>query len=120
MSGDLYLTIGKEYNKQQFSGLYSRFMRDEVLAEWKKNADEYSLEVYCHIGGGLVLGTAGWRYKIFREELALVLEAFRHGDQMLFDTFPELDESRICVHFRSADPQYNSVENWGSLKDYKI
>ena len=120
LSGDLYITIGKEYNTEQFSGLYSRFMRDEVLAEWKKKADEYSLEVYCHVSGGFVLGSAGWRYKIFREELALVLEALRYGDRMLFENHPELDKSRIFVNFQSANPKYNRVENWGSPEDYKI
>ena len=34
-SGDLYLTIGPEYNLDQISGWHTRFMRDEVLAEWK-------------------------------------------------------------------------------------
>lgn len=33
-TGDLYLTIGPAYNEEQTSGWYTRFMRDEVLAEW--------------------------------------------------------------------------------------
>jgi hypothetical protein len=34
-TGNLYLTIGLDYNVKQISGLYTRIMRDEVLAEWK-------------------------------------------------------------------------------------
>lgn len=31
----LYLSIGLTYNEQQISGRYTRFMRDEVLAQWR-------------------------------------------------------------------------------------
>jgi hypothetical protein len=47
-------------------------MRDEVLAEWRDEADGAVLHVYCHVSGGLVFGSAGWRYAIFRRELPLV------------------------------------------------
>jgi len=33
-TGDLYLTIGPDYDRRQISGWYTRLMRDEVLAEW--------------------------------------------------------------------------------------
>jgi hypothetical protein len=36
-TGDLYLTIGPDYDRQQISGWYTRLMRDEVLAEWDAN-----------------------------------------------------------------------------------
>lgn len=36
MTGDLFLTIGSTYDEQQISGLYTRLMRDEVLAEWQE------------------------------------------------------------------------------------
>jgi len=58
-------------------------MRDEVLADWRKDDDGSALHVYCHVSGGLVLGTAGWRYAIFQHELPLVLEAFGYGDRAL-------------------------------------
>jgi hypothetical protein len=32
-TGDLFLSIGSDYDKTQTSGLYTRLMRDEVLAE---------------------------------------------------------------------------------------
>ncbi len=34
VSGKLYLTIARNYDKAQISSWYTRFMRDEVLGEW--------------------------------------------------------------------------------------
>jgi hypothetical protein len=65
-SGDLFLTIGPGYDHRQISGWYPRFMRDEVLAEWRQDEEESALHLFCHVSGGLVLGLAHWRYLIFR------------------------------------------------------
>jgi hypothetical protein len=119
-TGELYLTIGRDFNLQQTSGWYTRFMRDEVLAEWKVGEAGFILQVYCHVSGGLILGTAKWRLSIFRRELPLVLEAIRYGDQRLFDAHPNLDQARILVHFQSPNPKYNKTEGWGSPIQYKI
>jgi hypothetical protein len=95
-------------------------MRDEVLAEWDETEEGPILRVYCHVSGGLVLGTAGWRYAIFRHELPLVLEAFRYGDRQLFEAQPELDAAPIMVHFRSSRRRYRRAERWGTLADYRL
>lgn len=118
-TGDLYLSIGNEYDLQQISGWYTRLMRDEVLAEWK-DGREISLHVHCHVSGGFVVGTAGWRYAIFRQHLPMVLQAFRYGDRALIDTYPHLGKSVVYVHFNSSDNRFNKVEAWGSLDDYRI
>jgi hypothetical protein len=52
-------------------------MRDEVLAELSHGIDNFAFRVYCHVSGGFIVGSAGWRYNIFRSELPLVLEAIR-------------------------------------------
>jgi len=119
-TGDLFLTIGPDYNPGQISGWYTRFMRDEVLAEWKVSQDGPSLDVYCHVSGGLVFGRAGWRDDIFRRELPLVLKAIRYGDRTLFAANPELDHATIWVHFQSSNPRYQKAENWGMPTDYKV
>ena len=118
MTGDLYLTIGKDYDMKQISGLYTRFMRDEVLAEWKSDEKGLSLHVYCHISGGLVFGRANWRESIFRSEMPLVLEAIRYGDRALFAAVPKLDKAPILVHLcrRSGE----RIEQWGMPSDYKV
>jgi hypothetical protein len=119
-TGDLFLTIGPEVDRNQISGWYTRFMRDEVLAEWDETEEGPVLRVYCHVSGGLVVGTAGWWYEIFRHELPLVLEAFRYGDRGLFEAQPELESAPVLVHFRSSRRRYRRVERWGALGEYRV
>lgn len=120
VTGDLYLTIGCDYNVKQISGWHTRFMRDEVLAEWKGSQDAPSLHVYCHVSGGLVFGRAAWRESIFRREIPLVLETIRYGDRTFFAANKELDNAPVWIHFQASDPQYNKTELWGVPADYKI
>jgi len=68
-TGDLYLTIGPDYDREQILGWYTRLMRDEVLAEWCREQEGPALHVYCHVSGGLVLGPPGWRYAIFQRAI---------------------------------------------------
>ena len=119
MTGDLYLTIGDDYDKKQISRLYTRLMRDEVLAELVKNEGCLELRVHCHVSGGLVVGTAKWRSDVFHTELPLVLEAIRYGDRNLFQTDPNLDQTPIKVCFHSHKSTYNQVEDWGVIGDYR-
>ncbi len=118
MTGDLFLSIGNEYDSKQISKLYTRLMRDEVLAELSSDASSFSFRVYCHVSGGFVLGTAKFRYKIFQSELPLVLEAIRYGDRILFKHNPELDNAPVFIHFKSSDRRFNKVENWGTMLEY--
>jgi hypothetical protein len=116
-TGELFLTIGQEYDEEQISGWYTRFMRDEVLAEWREGDEGPGLHVHCHVSGGLVFGPTGFRDAIFRRELPLVLEAFRYGDRALFAAHPELDHAPIRVRFHA---RYRRVERWGTPADYQI
>ena len=119
-TGDLFLTIGKSYDLAQIAGWYTRLMRDEVLAEWQYCEGQWFLLVHCHVSGGLVFGSAAWRYQIFQRELPLVLEAFRYGDHQLFLTHPELDQASAKVKFNAVQPVYQRVEEWGYLRDYSL
>jgi hypothetical protein len=120
MTGDLFLSVGPEYNQAQILGWYTCFMRDEVLAEWQEGDEGPSLHVYCHVSGGLVLGTAGWRYAIFQHELPLALEALRYGDRALFAAHPELDGAPLLVHFHARQRRYRRVQRWGAPADYRL
>jgi len=119
-TGDLYLTVGKDYDRRQISGIYTRLMRDEVLAEWRRDEDVVALHVYCHVSGGLVFGSAEMRDAIFRRELPLVLEAFRYGDGSLYEAVPGLERAPIWVHFISSSARYHRVDRWGVPADYRI
>jgi hypothetical protein len=118
-TGELFLSIGNRYNKKQVSGLYTRLMRDEVLAELALHDNSPVFRVYCHVSGGFVIGTARWRYGIFQSEMRLVLEALRYGDRILFDLKPDLDNTPVLVHFQSKDSRFDKVENMGTMADYR-
>jgi len=118
ITGNLFLSIGSEYDTKQTSKLYTRLMRDEVLAELVNNEGKLEFRVYCHVSGGFIVGSAGWRYNIFRSELPLVLEAIRYGDKALFEKNPELEHIPIYVHFHSGKKRYNIVEQWATLNAY--
>ena len=98
LTGNLFLTIGDDYDKKQISGLYTRLMRDEVLAELITNEE---LSIYCHGSGGLVI------------------EAIRYGDRTLFERYPGLDQIPVKVYFKSHKSRYHQTENWGVMADYK-
>ena len=119
-TGELFLTIGADYDLAQISGRYTRFMRDEVLAEWQKNENEYELHIHVHVSGGFVFGWASMRERIFRHHLPLVLQTFRYGDKEIFNLFPFLDESPIFVHFNSKNDKNNKIEEFGLIKEYKL
>ena len=48
-TGDLFLSIGHCYDTEKTSKLYTRLMRDEVLAELKKDTNDMALNVHCHV-----------------------------------------------------------------------
>ena len=119
-TGDLFLKIDCQYDKKQISSLYTRFMRDEVLAEWIDNGTNKELQIYLHVSGGIVFGWARMRDKIFQYHLPMVLKALIYGDSELFEAFPELVISSIIVHFRSNRTKYNKIKQYGIIKDYQI
>ncbi|MBD3190633.1 MAG: hypothetical protein GF308_08310 [Candidatus Heimdallarchaeota archaeon] len=119
-TGELFLTIGEDFDYNQISGLYTRWMRDEVLAEWQKKDDQFELHVYVHISGGFVFGWASLRNRIIRSHLPLVLEIIRYGDRKLFDIYSHLDETIIIVHFQSKRKKFDKIENFGEIKKYSI
>ena len=117
-TGELFLTIGENYNKKQIASLHTRLMRDEVLAELKQERQDFTLHIYCHVSGGLAIGTAGWRNNILHRHMRLVIEALHYGDRKLASGHPEFGKARVLVHFQSDDDRYNRVEDWGSLYAY--
>ncbi len=119
-TGDLFLSVGMDYDQLTISGWYTRLLRDEVLAEYLVNDDGPELHVYCHVSGGLVFGTASWRYSIFRYHMPDVLQAFHYGDGRFLIAQPEFDKAPVIVHFLSTNSRYNKVEPWGRLQDYQL
>jgi len=119
VTSKITLAISREINKAQLKGWYSKLQRDEVVAEWKRVQGKMSLHVHCHISGGNFMHNliANLRFYIFRKELPVVLEAFRHGDEELLKAYPDLDSSMVWVYFHSNVKEYNRVECWGPLAE---
>jgi len=118
-TGDLFLTVSSEFDDKQISKLYTRLMRDEVLAEWKTELDRFFLHICCHVCGGFVFGTASLRESIFRRELPLAIEAITHGDRELVLKDARLTRAEIIVHFQKPKAQNCKVEPWGYVTDYR-
>jgi len=119
-TGEIFLSIGKNFNQDQIRGFYKRFLRDEVLGEWVLEKSVYFLNIYVHVSGGVVFGTASFRNKILQMELPLVLESIRYGDRRMFNNNPKLDGSQIKVYFKSSKKQYNRIEKYGKPSDYEL
>jgi len=117
-TGELFLSIGREYDRKRISRLYTRLMRDEVIAEFSSDSSGLEFDVFCHVSGGLVVGGARWRYAIFQSELSLVLEAIRYGDRAVFEKNQKLDNTPVVVHFKSTNRRFNITQRWGVLSDY--
>ena len=115
-TGELYLTIGKEYDYDKIKKLYVRFMRDEVLAEWKKSNEIYELHIYVHISGGLVFGGARFRNAIIRSHLPLVFKIIKYSEKVLIASNSFLQDASIIVHFQSKRKKYDKIEKISDIK----
>ena len=113
-TGELFLSIGKEYDVKKLKGLYVRLMRDEVLAEWKKS-DVYELHIYVHVSGGFIFGGAKFRNKIIRSHLPLVYKVFSYAENNNIENSQEIKDASIVVHFQSKNKKYSKIENIGKL-----
>ena len=109
-SGDLFLTIGKDYDYKKVKQVYVRFMRDEVLAEWKNKEAKYELHIYVHISGGCICGGAGFRDKIIRSHLPLVFDIFRFVEKKQLQTDSSLQDAEFVIHFNSRRKKYDKTE----------
>jgi len=116
-TGELFLTIGQQYDLDQISGFYTHIMRDEVLAKWEED-DSLTLHVHCHVSGGLVVGSGRWREAIFRQHLPDVLRAFWWGDQPLIRATPQMAQAAVVVHFHARQKKLNRAEIWGRFEQY--
>ena len=118
-TGELYLTIATDIDREALNHWQTRLMRDEVVGEWCDDGPR--LELSCHVSGtGLNFGPASWRYGIFKHHMPMVLQILRHGDRLLYEAHPKLDTAPILVHFVSHRKQYHRVEHWGVPADHRI
>jgi len=117
ITGELFLSIGKEYDAKKLSNIHTWLMRDEVLGEWKYIHNP-RLDIHCHTSGGIVIGPAGWRDSIFRQHMPLVLEAILYGDRAFLSGNRIFIKAPVYVHFHSNRESLDCVEKWGEAGDF--
>lgn len=118
-TGDLFLSIGQCYDVEKTSKLYTRFMRDEVLAELKYE-DELSLNMHYHVSGGFVFGNAWLRYKILHRYVSYNIQAILFGDKSFFDKNSEFKQAPILVRFHYSNNKYEKTKKWGIVGEFTI
>ena len=113
LTGDLFLTIGPDYDHHALHALQVRLERDEVLGDWVLGADGPRLHLHMAAQGGLpVFGTGAMRCNIFRRYRPMVLEALRYGDRVFAEAHPELDDAPVVARFRWRRGRVED-EPWG-------
>ncbi|WP_195469490.1 staygreen family protein [Clostridium sp. D43t1_170807_H7] len=113
-SGELFLSIGKKYDLDQIN--YN--IRDEVLGSWEKDDKDYLL-ITLEVDNGEGISNTIKRDKIFRQKLTLALIAIVYGDNLFFENNKELYEAPVRVRFNSKVSEYDTLEEWGKVEDYK-
>ncbi|MCA0173610.1 staygreen family protein [Bacillus sp. RAR_GA_16] len=113
LTGELFLTIGKEYAIDRIS-----FIRDEVLGSFRNDCGLYYY-VYVLVDDPTEEGREEIRNRIFREELPDALSAIRVGDSRFFQTYPQLDDVPIWIYFDSNKEQWEAYEYYGSFREYR-
>ena len=98
-TGDLFVTIGLNYARDKFCKF-----RDEVI---------------LLIDGDSIFGSEKIRNRIFMAEMPLALQAIRYGDREFFKINEELDDAVVLIHFKSNNPHYDKVCNFGNMNMYK-
>lgn len=112
--GELFLSIGKSYDLDQIN--YN--VRDEVLGSWEKDDKDYLL-ITLEVDNGDAIGNTINRDRIFRQELTLALMAIIYGDNLFLENNKELYEAPIRVKFNSKFSEYDTLEDWGKVKNYR-
>jgi Staygreen protein len=121
-AGDVFLTIGREYDHEALDQPQTRRMRDEVLAELT-GGDQPQLKVTCLVSVEGLTGkeaNPSLRRKVFEKEMPFVLAVIRYGDRFFYERHPDLDQAPAIVEFRSTDPKYQSSAEYGPVTDYRV
>jgi len=117
-TGDMFLTIGPDFDRSALSALQVRLERDEVLGEWIAGEDGPLLELQMMAQGGLpVFGTGAMRCDIFRHYRPMVLGAIRWADRELVAANPRLDEAPVRARFRWR--RGDRTEDWGTFGEWR-
>ncbi|KZO00602.1 hypothetical protein A4244_15090 [Bacillus badius] len=116
VTAQLFLDIGYVYNYKAVNWK----MRDEVLAEWKKDREgRLRLAGKAYVDGGeFSKEEAGARFNIFQREMSTALKGIVYGDWSFYSSYPALLNAPIFIHYESAYPSYNRIFYYGTPRQY--
>ncbi|MED3623603.1 staygreen family protein [Neobacillus thermocopriae] len=115
VTGELFLTIGTEYNYHAIN----QGFRDEVLAEWVPRMGEFSLNGRVLVSdGNFDENYARVRFMIFQKDVNVALKAIVYGDKDFFTNFPWLLDAPIHIKFESNFAQFNHVLYYGTPRQF--
>lgn len=116
ITAQLFLDIGYMYNIQAVNPQ----MRDEVLAEWKRDVNlRFKLVGTAYVDGGeFSPSEAGMRLNIFKREMATALKGIVYGDRPFYAHYPLLLDAPIYIHYMSSYPHYRQILYYGTPRYY--
>jgi hypothetical protein len=132
-TGDLFLTIGAEYDWTALTTWQVRAMADEVVAEWvvaegEAGPADAAVEtpaggtpkfvVHCRAQGGWLFFRTKTRIEMFRGYMPMCLEAMRYGDRAYLETHPELDAAPVEVKWHFRGKRRDEWESCRTLGEY--
>lgn len=114
----VYIGIGHEYNEYLLDTDEVKNVESQVIGYWKYNKKSLKYEIHLRV----IVSTdknpqSEMRNKIFCKELGYVLQGIAYAEIPLLTRYPKLGNTRIYIHFKSIDPEYNRIEYWHKL-DY--
>ena len=111
-TGQLFLDIGYEYNLTSINPV----MRDEVVAEWKKDPlGRFYLVGKAYVDGGeFNQKIADTRFNVFKREMPTALNGIVYGDRPFYVNYPSLIDAPIFIHYLSVYPQYRLIAYYGT------
>lgn len=116
VTAELFLDIGSVYNYKAVNWK----MRDEVLAEWKKDREgrlRLAGKVYVD-GGEFGKEASGMRFHIFKKEMSTAIKGIVYGDLQFYNNYPTLLDAPIFIHYESTYPEYSHIFYYGTPRQY--
>lgn len=111
----LFIGIGHDYNKRLLSTEEVIKNQTEIVGKWEKTIEgKYEIHLISFISTEKN-PQAEIRNNIICKELGVVLESIAFAETTLLQLHPELGSTKIFVHFKSIDPNYNRTEYWNRL-----
>lgn len=116
ITAELFLDIGYVYNYEAIN----LKMRDEVLAQWKKDEQgRFMLVGMAYVDGG-EFGeiVSGIRFNVFKKEMDTALKGIVYGDLSFYANYPVLLDAPIFINYDSTYPQYHQTLYYGTPRQY--